>query len=59
MIVFLQMGGILTDGWKGRQPHSLYPDHQQGIICGVAFARSSLRRVYEAQGTGRKAQGED
>jgi hypothetical protein len=21
------------------------PDHQQGIICGVAFARSSLRRI--------------
>src|SRR4030042_1282350 len=22
-----------------------HPDHQQGIICGVAFARSSLRRI--------------
>jgi hypothetical protein len=21
-------------------------DHQQGIICGVAFARSSLQRIY-------------
>jgi hypothetical protein len=23
----------------------LSPDHRQGIICGVAFARSSLRRI--------------
>ena len=23
----------------------LSPDHPQGIICGVAFARSSLRRI--------------
>jgi len=27
------------------QDHFIRPDHQQDIICGVAFALSSLRRI--------------